>query len=274
MPAFFEEIVLPTLNEAQIRQFEADGYLIVEDAFNAKEVAQIRRIVQEDPKMAAEAKTNHNYDEGEDGLGTRLVNRSRLIDDVFSACVRSRRIVDPLEQLLGDEVCHYYHLTMLKNANTGGWQWHQDYGYHYKEFFYPDLVSVMVALDPATRDNGCLRVVRGSHRVGRLEHWDSGSQLIADPERVETALREMEEVHCEMTPGSVLYFHGNVLHASHPNLSSQPRWAFIFAYVGASNVIVLPDAPDDLLTRIDKLDDAEVAAAIARHLEEIEVSST
>ena len=113
---------MPTLNEAQVRQFEADGYLIVEEAFHAEEVAQIRRIVQEDPKMAAEAKTNRNYDEQEDGLGTRLVNHSKLTDDVFSACVRSRRIVDPLEQLLGDEVCHYYHLTMLKNANTGGWQ--------------------------------------------------------------------------------------------------------------------------------------------------------
>ena len=90
----------------------------------------------------------------------------------------------------------------------------------------------MVALDPATRANGCLKVVRGSNRLGRLEHQSSGSQLIADPRRVAMALREMEEVHCELAPGSVLYFHGNTLHASEPNLSSQPRWSLILRVRG------------------------------------------
>ena len=123
----------------------------------------------------------------------------------------------------------------------------------------------MVALDPATRANGCLKVVRGSNRLGRLEHQSSGSQLIADPQRVEMALREMEEVYCELAPGSVLYFHGNTLHASEPNLSSQSRWSLIYAYVAASNPYVLPDWPDDQCPLIEKWDDSEVDAAAQRH---------
>ena len=75
-------------------------------------------------------------------------------DDVFGALARSARIVEPLEQLFDDEVSHYYTLNMRKDPNTGGWQWHQDYGYHYQEFFYPNFISVMVALDPANRDKG------------------------------------------------------------------------------------------------------------------------
>ena len=101
-----------------------------------------------------------------------------------------------------------------------------------------------VALDDATVDNGCLRVVRGSHQLGRLEHEHLGSQQIADRQRVAWALEEMDEVACEMTAGSVLYFHGNILHASNPNRTRDAsRWCLIFAYVPASNRWVRPDEP-------------------------------
>ena len=168
-----------TLSAEQIRQFEEDGYLILEKLLDPEDVERILRIARCDPQLAADAKGNQNY-EGE-GLDTRLAYRPGLADDVYSALARSRRLVEPLEQLFGDRVLYYYQLQMLKDPQTGGWQYHQDYGYHYEQFFYPAFASVMVALDPATRANGCLKVVRGSNRLGRLEHQSSGSQLIADP---------------------------------------------------------------------------------------------
>ena len=56
---------------------------------------------------------------------------------------------------------------ILKDARTGGaWAWHQDYGYWYQNgVLFPDLVSVMTAVDRSTRENGCLQVLRGSHRL-------------------------------------------------------------------------------------------------------------
>ena len=164
---------------------------------------------------------------------------------------------------------HYYTLNMMKTPNSGGWQYHQDYGYHYQQFLYTDYISVMVALDPATRDNGCLRVVKGSNQLGRLEHSSSGSQLIADPDRLEVVLRHMDEVHCEMSPGSVLYFHGNTLHASDPNLSEQSRYSLIYSYVAASNVWVLPDEQNGC-TRVDGLSDADVADSLNRHWDRVQ----
>ena len=112
-------------------------------------------------------------------------------------------------------------------------------------------------------------MVRGSNRLGRLEHQSSGSQLIADPRRVEMAMRELEEVHCELQPGSVLYFHGNILHASDPNLSAQPRWSLIYAYVAASNPYVLPEWPEDQCPLVDKWEDDEVEAAVRGHWEAV-----
>ena len=256
-----------TMSAEQIRQFDEDGYLILENLLPPEDVERILRIARRDPQLATDAKGNQNY-EGE-GLDTRLSYRPGLADDVYSALARSRRLVEPLEQLFGDRVRYYYQLQMLKDPQTGGWQYHQDYGYHYEQFFYPAFASVMVALDPATRANGCLKVVRGSNRLGRLEHQSSGSQRIADPQRVAMALREMEEVYCELAPGSVLYFHGNTLHASEPNLSSQPRWSFIYAYVAASNTYVLPDWPDDQCPLIEKWDDSAVDAAARRHWEAV-----
>jgi ectoine hydroxylase len=132
----------------------------------------------------------------------------------------------------------------------------------------------MLALDPDTRDNGCLRVVKDSNQLGRLEHQPSGSQLIANPQRVEMALAEMQEIHCEMQPGSALYFHGNILHGSDPNLSEQPRWALIFAYVAAKNTVVLPEVEKDLSPPLAGWSDDEVAAATARHWDEIQAQRT
>lgn len=107
-------------------------------------------------------------------MATPIVYSEELGDDAYSALARSRRLIGPLEQLFNDEVSHFYTLNMMKTPNTGGWQWHQDYGYHYTQFLYTDYISVMVALDPASRTNGCLRVVKGSNQLGRLEHENIG----------------------------------------------------------------------------------------------------
>ena len=71
------------------------------------------------------------------------------------------------EQILGGEVYHYHSKMILKDAKVGGaWTWHQDYGYWYQNgVLFPDLISVFIAVDPCTKENGCLQVIEGSH------HW-------------------------------------------------------------------------------------------------------
>jgi ectoine hydroxylase-related dioxygenase (phytanoyl-CoA dioxygenase family) len=93
----------------------------------------------------------------------------------------------------------------------------------------------MIAVDRATARNGCLQVLRGSHRMGRLNHVAVGDQTGADPERVEAARRRLELVRCELEPGSALFFHCNLLHRSDRNHSEDPRWAFIACYNAARN---------------------------------------
>jgi ectoine hydroxylase len=93
----------------------------------------------------------------------------------------------------------------------------------------------MIAVDRATRVNGCLQVLKGSHRMGRINHGPIGDQTGADPERVLAALDRLETVYCELEPGDGIFFHSNLLHRSDRNDSDSPRWAFICCYNAARN---------------------------------------
>jgi ectoine hydroxylase len=141
-------------------------------------------------------------------------------------------VADSMEHLLGDEVYLYHYKMMEKEPRVGGaWEWHQDYGYWYNNgCLYPDMGGCMIAVDGAHRDNGCLQVLRCSHKLGRIEHGTYGAQTGADPERVALAQQHLEHVYCEMAPGTALFFHANLLHSSDQNDSDDPRWALICCY--------------------------------------------
>jgi ectoine hydroxylase-related dioxygenase (phytanoyl-CoA dioxygenase family) len=90
-------------------------------------------------------------------------------------------------------------------------------------------------VDRATRANGCLQVIEGSHRLGRIDHVLTGDQAGADLERVQAILERLPLVYVEMEPGDVLFFHCNLLHRSAENRSEYPRWSMICCYNAASN---------------------------------------
>ena len=113
----------------------------------------------------------------QDGNVSRIALCNSLDEDVYSAIARSERMVTRMEQLLGGEVYHYHSKMNMKEPRIGGaWTWHQDYGYWYQNgCLFPHMASVMIAVDPATRENGCLQVIRDSHKFGRVEHGAIGS---------------------------------------------------------------------------------------------------
>jgi ectoine hydroxylase len=221
------------LSAGQVCQFEQDGYLIVPSLFDAEETELMIRAAREDRLLQ-----QHAYGRKDaQGRESRLSLWNHPGDDLFGVVSRSRRIVDAMEQLLGGEVYHYHSKVMLKEPLVGGaWEWHQDYGYWYQNgCLYPYMASCLIALDPATRANGCLQVIKGSHHLGRVEHGRFGEQTGADPERVQAALARLEHVYCEVSPGTGIFFHGNLLHASDANTSPNSRWSLICCYNAARN---------------------------------------
>lgn len=217
------------LSDDELADFSRDGLLVVRSLFNNEEMAGLLDYARHDRQLADESYVRRDAA----GAETRLALRNELDDaSAYTAIVRCRRVAKTMERLLGDEVYHYHHKMMLKESKIGGaWEWHQDYGYWYNfGCLYPDMGSCMIAVDQATIENGCLQVLRGSHRMGRIDHAKTGEQTGADPARVQAALARHELVHCELEPGDAVFFHGNLLHRSDQNKSDQSRWSLICCY--------------------------------------------
>ena len=221
------------LNNEQVDQFHQHGYVFVEQLFDAEEVNLLLQVAKADQQILERALQRRDSSTGI----SKLWLTDELGDDVFSAVVRSHRVVNAMEQLLEGEVYHYHHKVMLKEPFVGGaWEWHQDYGYWYSNnCLFPYMASCLIAVDRANRENGCLQVLRGSHLMGRIDHNKTGDQTGADMDRVNEALKHLELVYCEMEPGSALFFHANLLHRSDANRSPNPRWSLICCYNAARN---------------------------------------
>jgi ectoine hydroxylase len=175
---------------------------------------------------------------------------------------RCERIVNTAEQLLDGEVYHYHSKMIMKDAKVGGaWAWHQDYGYWYQNgVLFPLLSSAYIAVDPSTRENGCLQVLRGSHHMGRIDHVLTGDQAGADMERVTEAQKQLDLVYLVMDPGDVVFFHANLLHRSDQNKSENPRWSMICCYNAARNN-PYKEAHHPRYTPLVKVPDSAILAA-------------
>ena len=254
----------------QVTRFQDDGYLAVPGFYDAEEMDLLLKIAR------ADMDKTENVRGPVDAAGriSKLWLTSDTDgDDIYNAVCHGRRLVDAMEALMGDEVYLYHYKMMVKEPRVGGaWEWHQDYGYWYNNgCLYPDMASCMIAVDRAHKGNGCLQVLRGSHKLGRIEHGTAGTQTGADADRVERAKAHLEHVHCELEPGTALFFHANLLHASAPNESPDPRWALICCYNTRHNPC--DDKPGHPSYRpLDKWDDSRVKELGRAHWEALQAA--
>lgn len=221
------------LNDQQVREFQAKGFVLAREFFDREEIGLLSRAAKEDKQLDL-----HSFGAADGEGGTvRLSLWNHPGDSLYGMFARCESMVNSAEKLLGGEVYHYHSKMIMKDPKIGGaWTWHQDYGYWYHNFvLFPWLCSVYIAVDPSTRENGCLQVIPGSHQLGRIDHVLSGDQAGADKERVSEILKRMELAYVEMDPGDTLFFDCNLLHRSDQNRSEKPRWSMICAYNTARN---------------------------------------
>jgi ectoine hydroxylase-related dioxygenase (phytanoyl-CoA dioxygenase family) len=258
-----------SLTVDQLDRFQSDGFFTVPELFDREEIDLLRRIARADHHLVEGAAGRRD---GQGGV-VKLALSNELADDIYGAIVRCRRVVDTMERLLGGEVYHYHHKMILKEPLVGGaWEWHQDYGYWYNNgCLFPHMASCMIAVDRATKENGCLQVLRGSHHMGRIDHGKVGDQTGADPERVAAACQRLELVHCEMHPGSAIFFHANLLHRSDQNRSPEPRWAFICCYNAARND-PYKESKHPRYSYLEKWPDEKVKETGQRQLESVDAA--
>jgi ectoine hydroxylase len=249
------------LNKNRLGEYQQNGFVLEKGMFNAEEIDLLRRAAKEDRQL-----DQHSFGRGDGEGGTvRLSLWNHPGDTLYGLFARCETIVNSAEKLLEGEVYHYHSKMIMKDAKVGGaWAWHQDYGYWYQNgVLFPLLCSASIAVDPATRENGCLQVLKGSHHLGRIDHVLTGDQAGADLERVAEAQKRLETIYIEMAPGDVLFFHANLLHRSDQNKSDNPRWSMICCYNAARND-PYKEAHHPRYTPLSKVPDSAIREAGSR----------
>jgi phytanoyl-CoA hydroxylase len=201
--------------------FERDGYLIVPSLFGANDAARIKTIAYDNM-----ANKNNEF-------GVEVWQPDRVPDEIFRVVIRSSPMVAVLRALIGPNVDFLSIKPVLKSAAvTEASPWHQDRLY----WGGSEKVSVWIALDRATVDNGCLKVVPGSHKMA-FTHESVATDGFAHRITNET-IADLPVTTAELEPGDALFFSDLTVHASHPNRIGADRWALIPTYRNA-------DVPDE-----------------------------
>jgi hypothetical protein len=217
-------------------RYARDGFLLRRGLLSLEEVGRFRDYARS--QLEQESRDGSVMTKGDkEGKTTLLKMWTKAEDDQYGLLARDERMVDLAQDAIGKPVYLYSHKMTMKQPNEGGaWEWHQDFGYWYNYgCLAPDMMSIYVSLDRATRENGCLQVLRGSHKLGRLDHVREDGQTNADREHLEAALKRFEHLYVDMDPGDALVFDGNLLHRSDANRTGTYRWGYICSYNAVEN---------------------------------------
>jgi ectoine hydroxylase len=264
------------LDAQQLRQFDELGYLFLPGCFSEEEVAV----------LAAEAEQIYRSDRQEvwrEKTGApRTAFAAHTYNEAFRILSRHPRLVEPLRQLFGEEVYVHQFKINAKAAFEGDvWQWHQDYGTWARDDGMPEprAMNIAVFLDAVMAINGPLMVIPRSHRHGTLaaghdKATTSYPLWTLDKETVTRLAAEAAGpdgvgiVAPTGRPGSVLMFHGNLVHASPPNITPYPRKIVYLTLCAVSNHITKFTRPEWIAHRdfspiVPVADDALLAYARA-----------
>jgi ectoine hydroxylase len=239
------------LSESQLREFDEKGYLFFPELISAPEV----HVLLDEVEVLAARETDGNLKE-KSGVARQFYNSHRD-SRAYKALSGDARILTGVRQLVGNDVYIWHSKINVKAAFEGTvWLWHQDYGYWFHDGVDPKIVSCMVSLDEATHENGCLMVIPGSHKLGRLEHFPdevttSYKQWTIPIDMMREITRDRQIVSLTGKPGSVLLFHCNLIHGSNHNMTSVSRRSVIFAYNDVANTprAVPNPRPDYVVSR-------------------------
>ena len=212
--------------------FTNDGYIVEKNLFSEEEINKLKKFIE-----SSSEKKNESRETKSSTGKLNITLWDHPSDDLFGKFSTNERIVKPMEEYLGDEVYHYHSKIIWKKPGDGGFDWHQDYGYWYHNAcLYPDMGSCFIMLDKATKENGCLKVLKGSHKVGRIGHGISDTpEQTADMERIAELEKRHESVYITAEPGDALFFHSNLLHSSNENKSHDSRRTLIVCFNTKSN---------------------------------------
>jgi hypothetical protein len=215
------------LASIQLEDFARDGYLIIPGMLSPDAVANLDRWTDEIVAMPEIPGTHMVYYEDHmDGSGARVLSRIENFCPYHTALdqlLRGPMVLSLVQALLDDTPNLFKDKINFKLPGGGGFEAHQDVQAGWDDYA-PLHLTMLVGIDRATEDNGCLEIAAGRHREGMLgERWKPMN------EDGEMAFRAVPT-----EPGDVIFFDSFVPHRSTPNRTAAQRRVLYVTYNGAS----------------------------------------
>lgn len=209
--------------------FRRDGFVVLPQLLSAEECAQLKEEAQ---RILDEVRAEAARD-GRDpsalfpsGVYVGLSPRSER----FRALAADARLLRPLREIIGPRLAFVSDKVIFKDeAREFDTPWHQDYAYWKGAHKY----TAWIALDDATPENGCLKLIPGSHRD------ELGHEEVQRSEGFAHRIERVDESRAVAAPlarGGAVIFHDLTLHASFPNRTGRPRWAVAPTYADAGEL--------------------------------------
>jgi ectoine hydroxylase len=244
------------LTNEQVAFYHENGYLLVKNVFTPGDTnlmcSEMESVIAEDcPRRILEKNGS-----------VRSFFAPHFSNELFDMVSRDERVAAPSAQLLGGGVYLYQSKLNTKAAMCGDWwEWHQDYTYWKQDdgMPRPDVLTAMIFLNDVNEFNGPMLLIPGSHKTGTVDNeaheaelGDEGyGQYLQKAEYMTSLTADLKYKLKQQTisnwvtsnglvsatgpAGSVLFFHGNVFHASSNNLSPWHRHTYLLTYNHINN---------------------------------------
>jgi len=141
-------------------------------------------------------------------------------------------VLDAVEDIIGPDILVWSSALFIKESDDASFAgWHQDT--NYSTLKGPDQTSIWIALSPSLVKSGCLRVMPGSHKVGRLAHEQTEDMrnILARQERLIEGVDESKAMNIELQPGEMSFHHLAMVHGSARNNSGYRRIGYAVRYI-------------------------------------------
>jgi phytanoyl-CoA hydroxylase len=225
-----------TLTPDQLRFYNENGYIIIPNLLSPQEVQALKDL--RDRVVVRALKEGGTFYDGPahydveplksdptgKALGLRKIQEVYQVEPVFRDMLSQPKVLDIVQDIIGPNIYYHSSKLMCKPASGGRRKpWHQDFAY------WPTMdtrqVTVWIAIDKATPENGCMQVIPGSHLRGLIPHFK-----LEDFQIIEDNIPNENVVVAPMNPGDALFFSVLTLHASDPNNSPNSRLSAIIDY--------------------------------------------
>jgi len=212
--------MLKVLSAEAIENYRRDGYHYPLSVLDENEVADNRQKLE-----TFEAEQGHPVEGGQRSKSYLLF---KWVDDLM----RHPRILDGVEDLIGPDILCWNTIFWVKEKQSKSFiSWHQDSNYWGLDT--NDLVTVWLALSPATEESGCMWVLPGSHNGEALPHRDTfhDDNMLTRGQEIDVEVDDAKTVPMPLQPGQVSFHNIRIAHTSGPNNSGDRRIGLSLHYM-------------------------------------------